>query len=102
MPVETSTKPERTIQELDAEYWRIKARIDAETPGGLAWYDDHEMRGILFEIFNHYRHHWRPTRPGGKIMQSLCTGFQHRGPRSDDTHKPMCPGCAKKMRGDFS
>ena len=94
-------KPRRSIKELDAEYWRIKKRLIAEGKN-LSWYDDPEMCKILLEIFDHYKHHWRPTRPGGKVMEALCTGFQHRGPRGDDTDKPMCQGCAKKMRGDYS
>lgn len=95
-------KPRRSIQELDAEYHRIKARMNAEGKTNIAWYDDPEMCKILLEIFDHYRHHWRPTRPGGKVMEALCTGFQHRGQLADDRDKPMCRSCAKKLKGDYS
>jgi hypothetical protein len=95
-------KPRRTLEEINKTHAEVKARLAREGKTHIAWYDDKELFEVIMELFNHYRHHWSPIRPRSKILKSLCTSFEHRGGMPNEEGRPMCPGCARKLKGDWS
>jgi len=95
-------KLRRTLAEIKASRLEIKARLVREGKTNIAWYDDKEMLFVIMELFNHYRHYWSPIKPHSKILKSLCTGFEHRGGMPNEVGRPMCPGCSRKLKGDWT
>ena len=95
-------KPRRSLKEIEAHRLQIKERLAREGKTHLAWYDDKELFEVMMELFAHYKHYWSPIKPRSKVLKSLCTGFEHRGGMPNEDGRPMCPGCARKMKGDWS
>ena len=98
----TEDKPRRTLAEILKSREEIKARLIREGKNNIAWHEDPELAMVMLELFDHYKHFWLPIKPRSKILYALCTGFAHRGGKPNDEGKPMCQGCARKMKGDFT
>jgi hypothetical protein len=54
------------------------------------------------ELFSYYQHVWLKKSPSSKTLKAMCTGFEHRGGMPEESDRPMCPGCARKKKGDYS